>query len=283
MNSLQAYDLNFDLLEDPSGDNLRSETFEFIPPRDSRRKVRIRDLDNPPFRYICSVINKFNGEAEGTGTLIGPRTVLTAGHVIDSLADRGVKVIPARHGNDTPLFGTAASTRLILPDNYRSGSKSDYGIIILNREIGSLAGYWGLEHKRWSWDSRGTSMLRGKLPFLPGGGKVNLAGYPNDLPKERPDADPCDPRVSNTRFMYRVYDTTVRRTKQTPLGLLDYKNDTCPEMSGSPVWIKRSRWMGGRVMVAIHIAGDIINNSVYANVGVQIGDEILAFIRKHKK
>lgn len=181
MRNLEQYDLNLDAFDDLHNDE---RIFEIIPPHDSRRKVKIRQLDDPPYRYICSLVRISDGISRGTGTLIGPRTVLTAGHNIKGQSPTNIKVIPARHGDDTPLFGTAVSTSLKLPTDYRRGTRTDYGIVILDNEIGKTAGYWGFEHKRWSWDSRGTSTLPGKLPFLPGGFKVNLAGYPQDLPKE---------------------------------------------------------------------------------------------------
>lgn len=262
---------------------LEDEDLEIIPPRDSRIQVPSRELREAPFRYICSLVRKSTGRALGTGTLIGPRTVLTAGHVIDGESAKAVKVIPGRRGDETPPFGTAVSTSLKLPSGYRSGTGTDYGIVLLDRPIGNTSGHWGVSHKRWPWDSTGTSILPGRLPFLPGGFKVNLAGFPRDLPKDKPKPAPCEARTSPARFMYRVYDTTVRRFSNTPPGLIEYVNDTCAGMSGSPVWIKRSRWTGGRVMVAIHIRGDVAATKGLANAGVLIDDAVRAFIRANVK
>lgn len=259
------------------------EDLEIIPPRDTRKQVAKRELKQAPYRYICSLVRKSTGRALGTGTLIGPRTVLTAGHVIDGEASNAVRVIPGRRGNETPPFGTAVSTSLKLPSGYRSGTGTDYGIVILDRPIGNTSGHWGVSHKRWSWDPRGTSILPGRLPFLPGGFKVNLAGFPRDLPKDKPKPAPCEARTSPARFMYRVYDTTVKRFSSTPPGLIEYVNDTCAGMSGSPIWIKRSRWKGGRVMVAIHIRGDVAATPGLANAGVLIDNTVRAFIRANVK
>lgn len=262
---------------------LEDDELEIIPPRDSRRQVPKRELKQAPYRYICSLVRKSTGRALGTGTLIGPRAVLTAGHVIDGESSEGVRAIPGRRGDETPPFGTATSTSLKLPSNYSSSGQNDYGIVILDRPIGNTAGHWGVSHKRWSWDPRGTSILPGRLPFLPGGFKVNIAGFPRDLPKDKPKPAPCESRKATSRFMYRVYDKTVRRFAATPEGILEYLDDTCAGMSGSPVWIKRSRWKGGRVMVAIHIRGDIVATTGKANAGVLIDDDVRAFIRAHVK
>lgn len=279
----EAFDDELDDEFDDESSFTGDDELEIIPPRDSRRQVSRRELKQPPFRYICSLVRKSTGRALGTGTLIGPRTVLTAGHVIDGESATAVRVIPGRRGNEKPPFGTATSTSLKLPSGYRSATQTDYGIVILDRPIGNTSGHWGVAHKRWSWDPRGTSILSGSLPFLPGGFKVNLAGFPRDLPKEKPKPAPCEARTSPARFMYRVYDTTVKRFSSTPPGLLEYVNDTCPGMSGSPVWIKRSRWKGGRVMVAIHIRRDVAATPGLANAGVLIDDDVRRFIRANVK
>ncbi len=286
MHNIQQYGINIDALDEFAIDPTWSYdelTPEIIPPKDSRIKVPSHKLDDPPFRYICSLVRKSNGSPLGTGTLIGPRTVLTAGHVIAGKSSGSIRVIPGRHGNDAPLFGTANSLRLKLPDDFASSTGTDYGLVILDKEIGKDVGFWGVNYQRWSWDPRGTSILKGALPFLPGGFKVNLAGFPRDLPKDKPNPAPCEARASGARFMYRVYDTTVRRFKNTPPGLLEYKNDTCPGMSGSPLWIKRSRWKGGRVMIAIHIRADVSVTPGLANAGVLIDDRVRGFISKHRK
>ena len=60
--------------------------FEIIPPQDTR--VLVTKTTDAPFRYVCNF--EYDLPAIGrrsicTGTLIGPRTVLTAGHCLASL------------------------------------------------------------------------------------------------------------------------------------------------------------------------------------------------------
>ena len=60
----------------PPGPSLEAEVLG----RDTR--VQVRDTTVAPFRYICHLHNRpiGGGGWTGTGTLIGPRTVLTAAH-----------------------------------------------------------------------------------------------------------------------------------------------------------------------------------------------------------
>jgi V8-like Glu-specific endopeptidase len=75
-------------------------------------------------------------------------------------------------------------------------------------------------------------------------------------------------------FQYRAYDATVRRNGRT----LYHVDDTYHGHSGSPVWVRRHPSMGGRVLVAVHVAG-----GSKANEAVLIDDEILKFIIANTK
>ena len=60
-------------------------------------------------------------------------------------------------------------------------------------------------------------------------------------------------------------------------GMLHYLNDTCPGHSGSPVWVRRHPSMGGRVLVAVHVARDD-GIGVVANRSVLITPAVRQFI-----
>lgn len=126
-------------------------------------------------------------------------------------------------------------------------------------------------------------MPQGKL-------KVNLSGYPADMPSARrfgcrdPQqpkkrcrhgrlSDPKRQRICGTH-QYRAYSRTVRPSG----GMLQYLNDTCPGHSGSPVWVKRHSSKGGRVLVAVHVAGDA-PPAPTANRAVPITNSVLNFIK----
>lgn len=262
--------------------------YEIIPP-DSRR--RVKQPTAAPFRYICNLeydVPSVGRRSICTGTLIGPRTVLTAGHCLSGLTPSSMRVIPGRNGTLEPLPATAV-TRFILPNNYGPTTPTDYGITHLADPIGNTVGYWSQTYRTWPNDPIGISLLSGGLPLSAGKLKVNLSGYPADKPfgKKFGCTDQKQPRqrcristLSNPKrhrlcgtFQYRAYDRTVLLRG----GMLHYLNDTCPGHSGSPVWVRRHPSMGGRVLVAVHVAGDD-GTGVVANRSVFITPQVRQFI-----
>jgi glutamyl endopeptidase len=240
---------------------------------DTRRPVRRADVRNAPYRYICNL--EYDGQSICTGTLIGPRTVLTAGHCIQGLDTHLMRVIPGRFGSLEPLPATRVSA-FVLPSGYRPATTRDYGIIHLRDVIGTQVGHWTRTHSlgRVRRDPVGTSISSRPLPLPAARLSVNIAGYPADkcIRTGRPPVRVCGTRP------YLAYNRSVRLRG----GIIEYVNDTFPGVSGSPVWVRRHSSMGGRVLVAIHIAGDDrARGSPIANRGVRITDDILQFIRNN--
>jgi glutamyl endopeptidase len=240
--------------------------------RDTRRLVTRAEIRRAPFRYICHL--EYGGRNWCTGTLIGPRTVLTAGHCITGIDPTRMRVIPGRHGTWEPLPATFA-TRRILPRGYRPLTRTDYGILRLRDAIGTTVGYWTRLHSVGTvvTDPIGTSISAAPLPLPAGRLRVNVSGYPGDkcFRTGRPPR-----RVCGTH-QFRAYDESVRVRD----GILHYRNDTAIRMSGCPVWVRRHASMGGRVMVAIHLGGDDPTLRGRANRGVRISEEIINFIRRN--
>lgn len=248
--------------------------FEIIG-RDTR--VRVRNTMAAPFRYICHL--EYNGTNMGTGTLIGPTTVLTAGHCLwdetqspqRQYDPRLMRVIPGRNGGARP-FGTAQAVGFRFSPGFRGSadyaSPKDYGVIYLREPVGERVGYWTIAHTSSPRDPLGTSISGAPLPMRVSALPVNLSGYPDDKCRRR-----------NNKLLgceqWRAYNHAVREQG----GILHYLNDTFGGHSGSPVWIKRVASLGGRVMVAIHISGDDASIKGKANRGVRITPAILSNIR----
>lgn len=250
----------------------KDDEFEVFLP-DTRKPVR--DTKAAPWRYICHVEITRHGRPElgRTGTLIGPRTVLTAAHCIwDESADAlenlkrvTIRVYPGRNGKTGRPFPVAKAVRLIAAPGYnasKGASRLDYGIIHLDRPIGNTVGYWSMNHRRWPFDSIGTSILQRNLPLPTGRLKVNISGYPND-------------KGGLTQW------SSYNITKRLQNGMLWYRNDTKPGHSGSPVWVKRHWSMGGRVLVGIHVSAS--QGGLAANGAVFINDSVRSFLRRHTR
>ncbi len=207
------------------------EEFEYeIIGKEDERKLVINTKEIP-FRWICYLKLVFiSGNkkltAMGTGTIIGDRAVLTAGH---NLFDHdwklgwasSVKVVPAKSGNNEP-FGSHMAAKLYVPQKYekKDNYEYDYGLIILNKPFTPELGWW----------KRIRSLDTERLKNL----SVNIAGYPAD---KKPDYT-----------MWRDF----KKIKKVTDRLLFYDLDTYGGMSGSPVWV---RWKDYRSIIGIHTGG----------------------------
>jgi V8-like Glu-specific endopeptidase len=231
---------------------------------------RVRGTTSPPFRFICNL--EYDGWSIGTGTLVGPSTVLTAGHCVHRrqggaeipLVPGSMRIVPGRNGPSEPLPATRAVQFVPFP-GYQRASPTDVALIHLANPIGTRVGWWGRLRGPTPADRYGTS-LTALRPSGSGTLRVSLSGYPADLPQtpalgcRTPGGGPCaysplgSPGRSKTRCGTEQWQSRNVTVSLADPGLLLYVNDTCPGHSGSPVWQTRPPAAGGRHLVGVHVA-----------------------------
>jgi V8-like Glu-specific endopeptidase len=204
---------------------------EFIIGTDDR--VRITQTTQVPWRRICALRITFPSGAvyRGTGFLVGPRAVVTAGHCV-YLHNQGgwartVEVIPACNGTLRP-FGQVLATSFRSVGGWVNGKKpeSDYGCIVL-----PPGAFGGKNLGSFGFASFATPVLLAQPAVV--------AGYPGDKP-------------------FAELWGMARKIKAVTAKTFVYDIDTMGGQSGAPVYIKRN---GQRYVVGIHNYGAISGNS----------------------
>lgn len=203
-------------------------------------RVRINPTTSFPWRAICAlkITAQNNTKWIGTGWLVGPRTVITAGHCVYMHDEGGwakqIEVIPAQNGNTVKPYGTAVSSNLRSVTGWTQSKnrENDYGAIILptNKRLGDQTGYFG-------YAVRDNSYLANAV--------MNLSGYPGDKP------NPGSPKGTEQWFM-------SLKPKSISSRVITYNIDTMGGQSGAPVWIKVG---DSRYVVGIHTNGHSSGNS----------------------
>ncbi len=196
-------------------------------------RVRITQTTQEPWRRICALRITFPSGStyRGTGFLIGPRAVATAGHCV-YLHNQGgwarkVEVIPGCNGSSRP-FGQVESTLFRSVAGWVTSKKpeSDYGCIVLppgsfgGRNLGSF-GFAAFDAP--------------KLLAQP----AVVAGHPGDK-------------------LFAEMWGMARAIKTVTTATLIYDIDTMGGQSGAPVYVKRE---GQRYVVGIHNYGAAAGNS----------------------
>jgi V8-like Glu-specific endopeptidase len=201
-------------------------------------RVQVADTTAFPYSAIVQVRVDFDGDGSydgwGTGAMISPNDVLTAGHVLwDSQYGyaKNIQVIPARDGGSTP-FGTAEGTAWYVPDAYISTGGTfayDIGVINLGTSIGSSTGTLALQA------TSGPDLV---------GTTVTTAGYPGDLSSNGSVMITTSGEIDGSIGDNRVYYN----------GTLDSYGG----QSGSPLWVTVN---GQTTIVGVHTAGGSFYNA----------------------
>lgn len=156
-----------------------------------------------------------------SGTLIGPNTVITAGHCLHSGGPGGgwystasYTIYAGANGTSNP-YGSCTAKSLHSVNGWTgSGNEEfDYGAIKLNCTIGNTVGWYGY-----------TSAVSLNLPAI-------IGGYPGDKPL--------------TQWIH------ADKVRAVTANQIFYANDTTPGSSGSSVWYDSN----GAVMIGVHAYG----------------------------
>jgi V8-like Glu-specific endopeptidase len=193
--------------------------------KDGRKQV----ADTLPWPYSAhGQIRAFfkKSSQRGTGTLVGPHHLLTAGHVVYDHEKKEwpseLIFMPGKNGDKEPFGQVKGSVILVSKEWFQTDAHSqDFALVILEKAIGPLTGWYGLlSAPDLFFDDR----------------FVHVSGYPGDKP---------------TSTLWSMGHTLK---KVDPYELL-YDIDTYPGQSGSGVWLK---YKEGPHVAAVHVRGEVV-------------------------
>lgn len=250
-----AFDLDDvnQLLRGRSGGLLQELVFD----RDGRTPVVNTKLR--PWSMICSLkIVAGDGKPyQGTGAIIAPNKVLTAGHNLFKAArggmSRQVEVIPGQNGPNTKPFGSSISRKYDLSEKWLKDSgdnnkENDLGCIHLSTPIMGETG-------SFQYPPLPTDKLSGQNAYV--------AGYP---------AGDWENRFYDGNTLYIAKDKFMNMDESSKV--LSYKTDTFSGNSGSPVWILGENNLP--LLVGIHVSGD---EDKKVNYAIRMTNNVIEQIR----
>lgn len=191
-------------------------------------RFQITQTEKWPYSVHGVVAMKFaNGTAWGTGTLIGPNIVLTAGHNLYDYERRifseNLQYLPAMNGKLLPFGMPRVVKHFVHPDYVKFG-REDYGLLILDQPIGETTGYFGIATLD---------------PKDLGSKTINVTGYPGD-------------KVAGRSKIYEMWGMGGS-TSLIDNNHISYTIDTYCGQSGSGVWYQEG---DNYFVVGVHVLGN---------------------------
>jgi V8-like Glu-specific endopeptidase len=241
---------------------------ETVIGRDNR--TRVTETDMSPWRMICSIrVTRGDLTNVGTGFMIGPRTLLTAGHVLVSpdnphLPTR-VQVIPGLNGERTPYRSHSAERFSVHPKWSKEFSPAcDVALIHLGQNLGDELGWFRVDAKA------PTEMI---------GHWVHVTGYP----AEKKEARGQETSVPLSRQACQLWHHAAP-IDRFEVGRVFYRVDTTEGQSGAPIYLlDEDQNYATPTAVGIHAYGTrgTPSSRAPANSGVWFNPAILDFIAKN--
>jgi len=184
----------------------------------------------------------------GTGVLIGPNIVLTAGHNLYHynrrvFADlKNLQFLPGMNGQVIP-FGVVRVEKFYVSPTYTQEGKEDYGILILKEPIGDQTGYFGLACLE-------SEEIKSKI--------INVTGYPAD-------------KVASKRNTYEMWGMEgIAAHIDEDRGHINYLIDVEAGQGGSGVWYQEGE---DYYVCGVHVLGShfvnkatLLTRSVYKQI-----------------
>lgn len=216
-----------------------------------RRSPAYRRLKKPIF-HICSL--EYSGRVRGTGVLVGPRTVLTAGSVVHDLEENLLNPLSmtVRAGIDSPL-NDAKAVKLLPYPGYARRTRTDLAIVRLDKLLGRSFGYWTAPIGT-------TAFEDAQLPIVDDQPTLSLAGYPSPT----------------RRSQYRLDNVGFTRSE----GLINYARHKFKLRGhvGSPVWTPHTT-RDVNILIGIHFGAA---TGKTASRAAAIEDDVVKFIDANK-
>ncbi|WP_082056961.1 trypsin-like serine peptidase [Psychromicrobium lacuslunae] len=130
-------------------------------------RTKVTNTTASPYRRTGQITFKEGGSSYiCTGWLISASTVVTAGHCLNGGDSTNITFTPARNGATDP-YGTFTATEVWVDSRGVDADGGDWGVIQLNKPVGSQLGWYGIQ-------AAAPSSLSGKT--------AHIIGYPGDKP-----------------------------------------------------------------------------------------------------
>jgi len=199
-------------------------------------RVQVPTTSKWPYSVHGLLAMKFQGAMRyGTGIMIGPNIVLTAGHNLYNFESKtyahlkSMQFLPGVNGQVLP-FGQVEVEQYFVSPHYIREGKEDYGILILKKPIGEVTGYFGLVCLE-------PEEIKQK--------RINVTGYPGDKVASKP----------NTYQMWGM-EGAASHIEQDQ-GLINYMINTGAGQSGSGVWYREGE---DYYVIGVHVLGTYFVN-----------------------